>query len=114
MSILMTMKISDLNKPRAADGKYHVVLLLQIIDLIKQPTSTGQLQYLRLLQSFNEPPGSSEGKEVDIPAKTDGYIVGVLYDQIYSKISALHTVSYPGLDECTEESDQNRDSNEEK
>ena len=52
--------------------------------------------------------------EADIPAKTDGYIVRVLYDKIYCKVGALQTVSYPRLDECTEESDQNRDSNEEK
>ena len=76
--------------------------------------SAGQLQYLRLLfESFNDPFGSSEGKEVDIRKKV-GPIVRVLYDYIYSKIGALHTVSYPRLDECTEESDQNRDSNEEK
>ena len=97
-------KISDLNKLRAADSKYHTVLLLQIIDLKKIPTSTGQLQYLCIWDFYLSllTTRSAEGKEVDIPAKTVDPIARVLYDWIYSNIGALHTVSYPGLDECTE------------
>ena len=55
-----------------------------IIDFKKQRKSTKHPQYLSFLSPFNDPLGSSEGKEASSGKNSDGHIILVLHNIVYS------------------------------